>query len=81
MSKAVTVVVMALASVPAAVLVFIGLLFIEAGAQARKRAQRGTLERIQPSPAQREAFLGALSEAEFRVVNVGPTILPKRAAR
>jgi hypothetical protein len=78
MKKAATVIGIAFASVSAAVLVFTGLVVVELAGVAHRRANRSTLDRIKIQPAQREAFEAALSEAEFKVLNVGPTLVTDR---
>jgi hypothetical protein len=51
---------------------------VELAGVAHRRANRSTLDRIKIQPAQREAFEAALSEAEFKVLNVGPTLVTDR---
>lgn len=74
MKKIATLVVMAIISLPAAAVTLAGLIAIEMFALARKRANRGTLERIKITPERRERFEADLSEAEYKVMAVGPTL-------
>lgn len=77
MRKLATVIFMTMISPAAGLLVFIGLLVLDAIRAMRQRAARGPFARIKPSAEQRTAFEGRLQEHEFRIASVGPTILPE----
>lgn len=74
MRKAFTVVMIAIASVPAAALVGLGLIVLDLMRVAANRANRGTFERTPITRKDREDFEAALQESEFAVVNRGPRV-------
>lgn len=77
MKKALTVAGMALASLPAGIIVFCGLVALDLARVARGYATRGTVARVPVTKADREAFEGRLQEHEFRVMTRGQTIIPE----
>ena len=77
MKKIITVAGIAVASVPAALLILLGFIGIDLARVVRDRRNRGTFERVPVSRQAREDFNGRLSELEFRVVNRGQTVIPE----
>lgn len=77
MKKILTVLGIAVASVPAALLVVVGFISVDLARVVRDRRNRGTFERVPVSRQAREDFNGRLEELEFRVINRGQTVIPE----
>lgn len=77
MRKAATVIGISMANLAAGVIVLVGLIGLDLARLAAQRRARGPIARTKISPATREAFEGRIQELEFRVVNVGQTVIAK----
>lgn len=77
MKKATTVIGISMANIASGLLVLVGLIAIDLMRVGIQRANRSTIERTKVTPLDREKFEGRIQELEFRVVNVGQTVIAR----
>lgn len=75
MMKVITIVGIGAANLAAGVVLFVGLVALDITRALAVRAARGPYARLEPTAEQRAKFYAQLEEDEFRVLNVGPTVI------